>query len=61
MKAAFPPCWWTFFPMASLSSEHLAAVAIVRVAARHHPLASFKEMIPKSELARGCRPVCLGQ
>jgi DNA-binding transcriptional LysR family regulator len=36
----------------SLSSEHLAGVAIVMVAARHHPLASFKGTIPKSELAK---------
>ncbi len=36
----------------SLSSEHLAGVPIVMVAARHHPLASFEGTIPKSELAR---------
>jgi DNA-binding transcriptional LysR family regulator len=36
----------------SLSSERLAGVALVMVAARHHPLASFKGTIPKSELAK---------
>jgi len=36
----------------SLSSEHLAGVSMVMVAARHHPLASFKGTIPKSELAK---------
>lgn len=36
----------------SLSSERLAGVAIVMVAARHHPLGSFKGTIPKSELAK---------
>ena len=37
---------------ASLSSEHLVGVALIMVAARHHPLASFKGTIPKSELAK---------
>jgi DNA-binding transcriptional LysR family regulator len=37
---------------ASLSIEHLAGVAIIMVAARHHPLASFKGTIPKSELTK---------
>jgi DNA-binding transcriptional LysR family regulator len=36
----------------SLSSERLAGVAIVMVAARRHPLASFQGTIPKSELAK---------
>jgi DNA-binding transcriptional LysR family regulator len=39
-------------PHASLSSERLAGVTIVMVAARQHPLASFKGTIPKSELAK---------
>jgi DNA-binding transcriptional LysR family regulator len=38
--------------LSSLSSEHLAGVAIVMVAARHHPLASYQGTIPKTELAK---------
>ena len=37
---------------ASLSTEHLAGVTLVMVAARDHPLASFDGPIPKSELAK---------
>ena len=42
------------FPNAppSLSGEHLVGVTMVMVAARDHPLASFKGSIPKSELAK---------
>eukprot|EP00919_Chromeraceae_sp_WS-2016_P016541 GHVR01039533.1.p1 GENE.GHVR01039533.1~~GHVR01039533.1.p1 ORF type:complete len:298 (-),score=39.91 GHVR01039533.1:200-1093(-) len=37
---------------ASLSSERLAGVRLVMVAARNHPLARFHGTIPKSELAQ---------
>jgi len=36
----------------SLSSERLAGVSLVMVAARHHPLASYKGPIPRSELTK---------
>ena len=36
----------------SLSSERLAGVALVMVASRNHPLASYKGTIPRSELAK---------
>ena len=36
----------------SLSSERLAGVPLVMVASRHHPLASYNGIIPKSELAK---------
>ncbi|WP_163879093.1 LysR family transcriptional regulator [Rhizobium laguerreae] len=36
----------------SLGGEALAGVTIVMVAARHHPLASIKGTIPRSELAK---------
>lgn len=39
-------------PLPSLGGEHIAGVTIAMVAARHHPLASFKGTIPMSELAR---------
>jgi DNA-binding transcriptional LysR family regulator len=38
--------------LSSLSTERLAGVAMVMVAARHHALASFKGTIPNSELAK---------
>jgi DNA-binding transcriptional LysR family regulator len=38
--------------LSSLSSEHLAGVAMLMVASSHHPLASFEGTIPKSELAK---------
>lgn len=36
----------------ALSSEHLAPVALIMVASRHHPLAAFEGPIPKAELAK---------
>jgi hypothetical protein len=36
----------------SLSSERLAGVPLVMVASRHHPLALYSGIIPKSELAK---------
>jgi len=36
----------------SLSTEPLAGVTLVMVAARHHPLSAFKGTIPKSELSK---------
>jgi len=36
----------------SLSCEHLPGVAMVMVAAPHHPLAAFKGILPKSELGK---------
>ena len=35
-----------------LSSERLDEVAMVMVVARHHPLATFKGIVPKAELAK---------
>jgi DNA-binding transcriptional LysR family regulator len=37
---------------ASLTSERLAGIALVMVAAREHPLAAFKGVIPRTELAK---------
>lgn len=39
-------------PPASVTTERLAEVAFLMVAARDHPLASFKGTIPKAELAK---------
>jgi DNA-binding transcriptional LysR family regulator len=39
-------------PLPSLSAERLAGVRLMMVAARHHPLAAIKGMIPLSELAK---------
>ena len=36
----------------SMTSERVAEIAFLMVAAQHHPLASFKGLIPKAELAK---------
>jgi len=42
---------------ASLTTERLPAIALVMVASREHPLAAFKGLIPRTELAKNVQLV----